>query len=81
MKLFTKNSSWQAKQSIPDNIVTFYGDCVKVCEDFALNFGEQKNWLLHHDNPLSHTSFFPPKNFLTKNKMTVPLPTHPARLT
>jgi hypothetical protein len=26
-----KNSSWQAKQSIPHTTVTFYGDCVKMC--------------------------------------------------
>jgi hypothetical protein len=38
-RLFTKNSSWQAKQSISHNTVTFYGDCVKICEDSAPNFG------------------------------------------
>jgi hypothetical protein len=36
-----------------------YGDYVKKCEDFALNFGD-KNWLLLHDNASSHTSFFSP---------------------
>jgi transposase len=30
----------------------------------------QKNWLLHHDNAPSHTSFFT-REFLTKNNMTV----------
>jgi hypothetical protein len=30
----------------------------------------QKNWLLHHDNALSHTSFFT-REFLTKNNITV----------
>jgi hypothetical protein len=49
--LFTENSSWQSKQPIPHIDVTLYGDCVKMCEDFASNFGDQKNWLLHHDNP------------------------------
>jgi hypothetical protein len=39
--IITKNSSWQAKQSIPHTTVTFYGDCMKMCEDFAPNFGEQ----------------------------------------
>jgi hypothetical protein len=29
----------QAKQSIPHITVTFYEDCAKMCEDFALNFG------------------------------------------
>jgi hypothetical protein len=28
-ELFTKNSSWQAKQAIPHTIVRFYGDCEK----------------------------------------------------
>jgi hypothetical protein len=31
----------QAKQSIPHTTVTFYGDCVKMCEDFAPNFGDK----------------------------------------
>jgi hypothetical protein len=33
----------QAGQSIPHTTVTFYGDCVKMCEDFAPNFGDQRN--------------------------------------
>jgi hypothetical protein len=37
---------------------------VKICEDFALN------WLLHHGNTPSHTSFFT-WEFLTRNNMTV----------
>jgi hypothetical protein len=36
-----KNSSWQAKQSIPHTTVMFYGDCVKMCKDFAQNFGDK----------------------------------------
>jgi hypothetical protein len=39
--LFTKNLSWQAKQSIPHITVTFYGDCVKMYEDFVPNFGDK----------------------------------------
>jgi hypothetical protein len=50
--------------------VTFYGDFVKKCEDFVPNFGDKKNWLLHHDNAPSHTSFFT-REYLTKNNMTV----------
>jgi hypothetical protein len=38
--------------------VTSYGDCVKMCEDFAQNLRRQKNWLLHDDNAPSPTSFF-----------------------
>jgi hypothetical protein len=40
IKGITKNSSWHAKQSIPHPTVMFYGQCVKMCEDFALNFGD-----------------------------------------
>jgi hypothetical protein len=36
--LFTKNSSWQAKESIPHTTVMFYGDCVKMCKDFTSIF-------------------------------------------
>jgi hypothetical protein len=40
--LYTKNLFWQAKQSIPNTTVTFYGDCMKMCEGFAPNFGDKK---------------------------------------
>jgi hypothetical protein len=40
-RLFTKNSSWHAKRSIPHTVVTFYGDCVKMCDDFAQKFGDK----------------------------------------
>jgi hypothetical protein len=40
--MFIKNSSWQAEQSIPHTIVTFYGDCMKMCEDFTLKFGNKR---------------------------------------
>jgi hypothetical protein len=47
------------KQSIPHSAVTLYSDCVKMCEDFASNFGDKRiNWLLLHDNAPSHISFF-----------------------
>jgi hypothetical protein len=39
-RLFTKNSSWQARQSILHTTAMFYGDCVKMCEDFTLNCDE-----------------------------------------
>jgi hypothetical protein len=35
---FTKNSPWQAEESIPHIIVIFYGDSMKMCEDFTLIF-------------------------------------------
>jgi hypothetical protein len=31
----------QAKQSIPHDTLTFHEDCVKMCEDFGLNFGDK----------------------------------------
>jgi hypothetical protein len=37
----------------------------------------QTNWLLHHDNELSNTSFFT-KEYFTKNNMTV---AHPPNFT
>jgi hypothetical protein len=40
--LFIKNSSWQVKQPIPQTSVTFNGNCVKMCEYFAQNFGNKR---------------------------------------
>jgi hypothetical protein len=40
--IVTRNSSWQATQSILRTIMTFYGDCAKTCEDFILNFGDKR---------------------------------------
>jgi hypothetical protein len=40
--LFTKNLSWQAKQSILLTTVTFYEDCMKMCKGFNLNFGDER---------------------------------------
>jgi hypothetical protein len=40
--LCSKNSPWQAKQSITHTTVTLYGDCVKMSEDFAPNFDNKK---------------------------------------
>jgi histone-lysine N-methyltransferase SETMAR len=37
-------------------------------------FWRQKNWLLHHDNTPSHTSFFTTKFFNKKNMTVVPHP-------
>jgi hypothetical protein len=40
--LFTKNSLWQAKQSIAHTTLLFYGDCVKMCGVFIPKSGEKK---------------------------------------
>jgi hypothetical protein len=65
--LFTNNSSWQAAQSILHVTMTFYGDCMKMCEDFALNFGEKR---IGCCITKTHISFFT-RNFLPKNNMIV----------
>jgi hypothetical protein len=36
------NSPWQTKQSIVHTTVTLKGDCVKMGEDFAANFGDKR---------------------------------------
>jgi hypothetical protein len=41
-RLFTRNSAWQAKQSVLHITVMFYNNCVKMCEDFAQNFGDKR---------------------------------------
>jgi hypothetical protein len=60
---FKKNSPGQAKQSFPRTTVTLYGDCVKMCEDFAPNFGNKGTGcciMTTHRLTLP----FPPGNFL-----------------
>jgi hypothetical protein len=41
-RIVHKDSSWQAKELIPHTSVTFYGNCMKMCEDFCPNFGENR---------------------------------------
>jgi NAD-dependent dihydropyrimidine dehydrogenase PreA subunit len=53
----------------------FYGDCVKICEDFALNFGDKRTGCCF-TTAHPFTLPFSPKNFFTKNNMTVI--SHPA---
>jgi hypothetical protein len=74
--LLTKNSSWQVKQLIPHTTVTFYGDCVKMWDDFAPNFGDKRtgcNITTKHRITLP----FSPGNFLTKMQHECTPPTHP----
>jgi hypothetical protein len=42
-EIFTKNSSWQARQSIPHITMMLNGDCVKKGQDFLPNFGDKRN--------------------------------------
>jgi hypothetical protein len=74
----TNNSSWQAKQSIPHSTVMFYDDCVKMCEHFALNFGNKRThcciMTTHHLTiPFSPGNFWPKTTWLSS-------PTHPTFL-
>jgi hypothetical protein len=48
----------------------FAATAIKTCEDVALKFGEEKPWLLHHDNAPDHTSVLT-QQFLAKYKMAV----------
>jgi hypothetical protein len=71
--LLTKNSSWQAKQPIPHATVTFYCDCVKICEDFAPKFSTREldvaslqrtvSHLFHQGIFLSKTTWLSPPTF------------------
>jgi hypothetical protein len=63
--LFTKNSSWQAKQSILHTTVTFYGNCVKICSCITMH---------HLTLPFSPGNSWPRTTWLLA-------PTHPTRLT
>jgi hypothetical protein len=62
--------SWQAKQSILHTTVTFYGYCVKMCEDFSSNFGYKLTGCCFTTRH-SLTFLFPPGIFWPKNNMTV----------
>jgi hypothetical protein len=44
----------KAKQSIAHTRVTFYGDCAKMCEDFASNFGDKELAVVSLQRTASH---------------------------
>jgi hypothetical protein len=48
---------WQARQSIPHTIMTFYGHCVKVFKDFAPNFGDKRTDCCIRQHIVSHFFF------------------------
>jgi hypothetical protein len=56
------------KQSIPHAILTFYGDCVKLLENFAPNFSDKRT-----DCRITITSHFFINQgfFFTKKKKTI----------
>jgi hypothetical protein len=64
------NSSWLAEQSIPHTTLTFYSDCVKMCEDFVQNFDNKKTgcyiMIAHHFTlPFSPGNFWPKTTWLS----------------
>jgi hypothetical protein len=64
------------QKSIPHTTVTFYGDCVKRCEDFAPNFGGRRTGCCV--TTANHLTLpFLTMEFFTKKNVTVP-PPHPA---
>jgi hypothetical protein len=69
----TNNSSWQAKQSIPHTTVTFHGNCVKICEDSAPNYGDKRTGCFITTTQY-HTPFSP-GNFDHKQHDCHPPPT------
>jgi hypothetical protein len=54
--LFTKNSSWQASQFciLLWHLMATWWKCAKTSTRNLIT----RNWMLHHDNPPSHISFF-----------------------
>jgi hypothetical protein len=67
---FTKNSSWQAKQSFPHTTVSFYYDYVKMCEDFAPNFSDERTGCCI-TTPHRPTLSFSSENDFGRSNMTV----------
>jgi hypothetical protein len=69
-RLFTNNSSWQAKESISHNAVVFYGYCLRMCEDYATKFGDKgTSGCITTTHRL--TLLFSPGNILIKSNMTI----------
>jgi hypothetical protein len=66
------DASWQAEQSIAHTTVTFFRRLRENVRRLRPEIRRQRNWLLHHYNAPSHTSFFTTE-FVTQNKTTVVL--------
>jgi hypothetical protein len=64
-----QNSSWRDNKPIPQTTLMLYGDCVKMCEDFASNFGDDKRTGCCVTTTHRLTLFT--GEFLTNNNMTV----------
>jgi hypothetical protein len=61
-----KKLTWQAKHSVLHTTVMFYSNCMKICEDFTLNFGDKTAGCC---TMKTHNFTFPfsPGNFLPKS--------------
>jgi hypothetical protein len=68
--LFAKNSSWQTKYWIPHSAVTFYGDWMKMREDFTPNFGYKRTDCCTTSMHCL-TLPFQPGNFFMKKRISV----------
>jgi hypothetical protein len=69
-----ENSFWQSSQLITHITVTFYGDCVRMCEDFRQNFDDERTgYCITTMHRLTLTS--PPSNFCRKQNNYRPPPT------
>jgi hypothetical protein len=73
-RIVTKNSSWQVKQPIPNTTVTFYGDCMKICKDFAPNLDDKELAVASQQRTVSHFLFH--QGIFDRNNVTV-VSTHP----
>jgi hypothetical protein len=64
-----------AGQSVLHAIVTFYGDCMKMCKDFALNFGNERTGgcftMNSHIHILFHQGFFLPNQHDCQSPLTL----------
>jgi hypothetical protein len=73
--LFTKNLSWQVRQSIPHTTVIFMAMCENLWR-LCPGLRWQNTWLLHHDNTPYDTNFLIRDFFLTRNStIVIPPPT------
>jgi hypothetical protein len=60
----TKSSSWKAKESVLHTTMAFHGDCMEMCENFTLNFGNRRTGCcfitMHHFTLSFHLGIFLP---------------------
>jgi hypothetical protein len=72
---FTSNSPRQTKQFNPHTTVGFYGNCVKMCEDFVRNFGNKRAGFCFTTMYRLTLPFATGNSFTINNTIVVPRPT------